>query len=148
MDLKLIENLVMPYLEEQNLKLYSIEMVREYGYNILRVAVDKDGGIDVDSLALVNEYLSLKIDGLDNDLDEYLLEVCSPGAEKELRNEKEILDAIGSYVHVKTKDMVYEGNLIAFTNNTIELKINVKGRMQKVDVDYSDVKKIRLAVKI
>ena len=31
---------------------------------------------------------------------EYMLEVCSPGAEKELKNDEQIQNAIGNYVHV------------------------------------------------
>ena len=92
MDLKKVEALLEPYLKENELSLYSIEMVKEFGYLILRVSIDKKDGIDVETLALCNEYLAIELDKIDSDMPEYMLEVCSPGAEKELRNLEEILE--------------------------------------------------------
>ncbi len=148
MELEQIEKILMPYLEEQNLSLYEIKWVREYGYQILRVSIEKAGGIDLDTLAKVNEYLSEKLDAFENELPDYMLEVCSPGAEKVLRNKQEITDSIGKYVNVKLKDMVYEGTLESFEGEILVLKINVKGRFKNVEINYEDIKKIRLAVKL
>ncbi len=147
MDLNKVEELVLPYLKENNLSLYEILFVKEYGYQILRVSVDKVGGIDVDTLSKVNEYLALKLDEIDADMPEYMLEVCSPGAEKTLRNEDEILNSVGMHVNVKTKEVTYEGTLMSFENNVLSIKINIKGRFKTVTVNYDEVKKIRLAVK-
>lgn len=148
MDLKKVEELVLPYLDEHNLKLYEVIFVKEFGYQVLRVSVDKQGGIDVDTLAQVNEYLAKRLDEIDSDMPEYMLEVCSPGAEKTLRNKEEVLESVGMYVNVKTPDMVYEGTLESFENDVLQMKINVKGRFKKVEIDYDNIKKIRLAVKI
>ena len=138
----------MPYLKENNLSLYEVLWVKEYGYQVLRVSVDKQGGIDVDTLGLVNEYLSKKLDAYEDQMPDYMLEVCSPGAEKTLRNKEEILDSVGMYVNVKTEAMVYEGYLISYEDDTLVLEINVKGRIKKVSINETEIKKIRLAVKI
>lgn len=148
LDIKVVEELVKPYLEQHELKLYEVKWVKEFGFQILRVLVDKKGGIDVDSLALVNDYLSEKLDAYEADLPDYMLEVSSPGAEKELRTKDEIKDAIDEYINVKTSDMTYEGYLISYEDDKLVLEINIKGRMKKVTILDSDIKKIRLAVKI
>lgn len=148
LDIKKVEELVLPYLEEHNLTLYEVKWVREFGFQVLRVLVDKKGGIDVDTLALVNDYLSAKLDAYEDELPDYMLEVSSPGAEKELRNEKEIEAAVGEYINVKTKDMTYEGYLTSLVDRVLTIKINVKGRIKNVSVNLDEIKKIRLAVKI
>lgn len=148
MDLKKVEDILLPYLLEKELTLYDLNFIKEYGYNILRVLIDKKGGIDLGTLALVNEYLSTKLDVLDVDMTEYLLEVSSPGAEKAIRNLDELRDAVGQYINVKIKEMVYEGILIDFSDDILELEINIKGRLKRINLEYKDVKKIRHAVHI
>lgn len=142
-----VKNIVKPFLDEQGFLLYDVELTKEFGYKILRVLVDKKGGIDVDELALVNDYLSPKLDELEVYTSEYMLEVSSPGAEKELRTSEEVNDSIGEYVNVKTKEQELEGYLIDASDETLKMEINLKGRIKEVTVNRIDIKKIRLAVK-
>jgi ribosome maturation factor RimP len=148
MDLKIIEQIFEPYLEENGLYLYDVEFVKEFGYNILRISIDKDGGIDIDDLAKANEYISVVIEKYDADLGEYMLEVSSPGAEKKLRNIDEIVDSIGLYVHIEIPNNIYEGYLESVVDDTICVKINAKGRFKRVNIKYDEISLIRLAVKI
>ncbi|MBO5711680.1 MAG: hypothetical protein J6R47_02475 [Acholeplasmatales bacterium] len=148
MDLKIIEHIFEPYLSKNNLSLYDVEIVKEFGYKILRISIDKAGGIDVEELALANEYISERIEEYDQDLGEYLLEVCSPGAEKVLRSLEEVNDSIGMYIHIEMPNAIYEGVLEDVVEDTIIIKINAKGRFKKVSIKYQEIKLIRLAVKI
>lgn len=148
MDLKIVNQILDSYLKEKNLILDNVELVKESGYLILRVSIDKENGIDIDELASVNEYLSERIDKYDSDMPEYMLEVCSPGAEKLLKSISEVKANVGKYVHVEIINMIYEGVLESVNENKITLKINAKGRFKKVVLDYEDIKIIRLAVKI
>lgn len=148
MDLKIVNTILDSYLSEHNLSLFDVELVKEFGYLILRVSIDKKGGIDVDELAQVNEYLSEKLDKYDSDMPEYMLEVCSPGAEKPLRNLSEIEENIGAYIHIEVENMIYEGILTSLENENITIRINAKGRFKNVVLKYEDIKVIRLAVKI
>lgn len=148
MDLKKVEALLQPYLDEHELMLYSVEMVKEFGYLILRVSIDSKDGIDVDTLALCNEYLAAELDKIDSDMPEYMLEVCSPGAEKELRNLEEIKENISKYIHIELPNMIYEGILEDVIDDNIVIRYNAKGRFKKLNIPYSEIKLIRLAVKI
>lgn len=144
-----VEKMIEPVLMKYNLYLYEVLWVKEYGYRMLRVSIDKkDGGIDSDTLAIVNEYLSKKLDEYDGDMPEYMLEVCSPGAERTLRNKEEIKESVGQYVNVKTINETFEGTLLSYEDDTLVVEINIKGRMKKVSIKETDIKKIRLAVKI
>ena len=148
MDLKIIEKIFEPYLTENGLYLYDVEFVKEFGYNILRISIDKDGGIDIEDLAKANEFISVVIEKYDADLGEYLLEVSSPGAEKKLRNIEEVIDSIGLYVHIEIPNNIYEGYLESVVDDTVCVKINAKGRFKRVNIKYEEINLIRLAVKI
>ena len=56
------EELVMPLLEKRSFELYDIELLKEGGTQILRVYIDKDGGITSDDTADVCRELSDLID--------------------------------------------------------------------------------------
>ncbi len=142
-----VENLLMPFLKAHDYRLYEIKFVREAGMNILRVLVNTKEGINVDQLAEINHFLSEALDEIDKDMGEYMLEVSSPGAECELRNEEEILEAVGKYVHVNALDTIYEGSLESFENGILVVRVNLKGRFKNFEIPYENVRKIRNAVK-
>ena len=148
LQLEQVKEILIPYLEENNLIFYSMEFVKEAGALILRVLIDKQGGIDVDSLAECNEFLSTKLDSIDQDMPEYFLEVSSPGAEQELRSLAEVSLHIGKFIHVEIPNMIYEGHLLAVENEEIVLRFNAKGRFKTINIPYSEIKFIRLAVKL
>ena len=142
------KEILKPFVEERNLILYDSVLVKEDGNIILRVTIDNpDGPIDIDTLALANEYLSERIDKYDDNMPEYMLEVSSPGAERELRTDEEIEKSIEKYIHVETPNMVYEGTLKEFYTDKIVVRINIKGRFKNLEINKSDIKLIRLAVK-
>ena len=148
MNLDVVKDILNPFIEEHNLKFISSELVKEDGNLILRVIIDSpNGSIDIDTLALANEYLSDRIDEYDKDLPEYFLEVSSPGAERELKTKEDIINSIDKYVHIEIENMIYEGYLIEVNDQDLVIRINMKGRFKNIKVDLSTIKLIRLAVK-
>ena len=147
MNTKIVEDILNSYLENTEFKLYEVSFVKEAGMHILRVLVNKKGGINVDELAEINHYLSDELDKIDVPYDEYMLEVSSPGAEMELRSPEEVAEYVDSYIHINTGDKVFEGTMISFENNTVVIRVNLKGRFKNFEIPYEQIKKIRLAVK-
>ena len=148
MNLDVVKDILNSFIEEHNLKFISSELVKEDGNLILRVIIDSpNGSIDIDTLALANEYLSDRIDEYDKDLPEYFLEVSSPGAERELKSKEDIINSIDKYVHIEIENMIYEGYLIEVNDQDLVIRINMKGRFKNIKVDLSTIKLIRLAVK-
>ena len=147
MDLQKVKEILVPYLEENSFKLYDISYVREAGMQILRVLVNKKDGINIDELAMVNNFLSDELDKIDTSSDEYMLEVSSPGAEMELRNKEEVSENVGKYIHINTGDTVYEGTFLSFEDDIVVIRVNLKGRFKNFQIPYDSIKKIRLAVK-
>lgn len=148
MNLDVVKDILNSFIEEHNLKFISSELVKEDGNLILRVIIDSpNGSIDIDTLALANEYLSDRIDEYDKDLPEYFLEVSSPGAERELKSKEDIINSIDKYVNIEIENMIYEGYLIEVNDQDLVIIINMKGRFKNIKVDLSTIKLIRLAVK-
>ena len=148
MNINICREILDPFLKENDLKFYSVELVKEYGSLILRVILDKKDGLDIELLAKANEYLSERIDKYDADMPEYMLEVSSRGAERTLDNDDEINDALEKYIHVEVENMVYEGILLENNEDNILISINIKGRFKRIPIKKEEIKLIRLAVKI
>lgn len=133
------------------LTIEEVEYVKENGIKILRVVADKDGGLDIDDSAKLNELLSERLDVLDPIEEEYYLEVCSPGIEKPLKTKQAIIDHIGSYVYIKTYEAIMKhkewyGTIVSFEDNV--LTINGKDRqfIKEVNIPYEKIAVIRTAI--
>ena len=75
----------------------------EHAGGILRVTVDRDGGVDIDSISLITRELSRALDHEDPVPGRYTLEVSSPGLERPLRRPAHFQRAAGQRIKVKTK---------------------------------------------
>ena len=147
MDLTFIKELLKPYLEENNLYLYDVKEGRIDGNLMISVFIDKQGGIDVDELALCNNYLSDKLDTDYPDFINYYLEVSSPGAERDIRNLEELEMAKGSYIFIQKDGQNYIGDLIEVNGEEITLKVNLRGRFKNFQFKFSELNKIHYQVK-
>jgi ribosome maturation factor RimP len=97
-----VEHLVMPLLEEAGLELYDLELAG----GVLRVLVDREGGVDIDALSAVARRLSRALDEHDPIDGRYTLEVSTPGLERPLRTAAHFQGALGTEVKVKTRPEV------------------------------------------
>jgi len=143
----LVEQLLQPYLEQENIELVDVEYVKEGRSRFLRVYVDKEGGIDIEDCSRVSEYLSAKLDEEDPIPEAYFLEVSSPGAERPLKKPKDFYWAINRNVYVKTYEPVegmkeFEGKLLHYDESI--LTIESGGKQYKIPV--SKVASARLAI--
>lgn len=148
---QIVEELVMPILENLQLELVDIEYVKEGKNWFLRVFIDKENGIDIEECGLVSEKLGEKLDELDPIPHNYFLEVSSPGAERPLKKEKDIMNAIGKNIYVKTYEPIhdrkeFEGQLLDFDGETIFLSVKIKTVKKTFEIPYAKVASARLAV--
>jgi len=68
-------------------ELVDVEMSRGRGAHLVRLFVDRPGGIGLDDLQSVSEEISAILDALDPVPGSYTLEVSSPGLDRPLRTE-------------------------------------------------------------
>lgn len=98
---KRTEELISPILEENHFELVDVEFVKEAGSWHLRAYIDKEGGITIDDLTLVNHALSDKMDAEDFIDESYILEVSSPGLLRPFKKPKDYQRNLGEDVEVK-----------------------------------------------
>jgi len=105
-DIETVVRSVEPVVAALGLSLYDVELVGSGRARVLRVLVDRPGGIDLDGIAAATEAVSPALDRppLDSVLaGPYALEVSSPGVERPLRTAAHFADAVGETVVVKTR---------------------------------------------
>ncbi len=113
-----VEALVGPVVEASGLELWQVSFRGEGGRSVLRVSVDREGGVDIDAIAEVSERLSRRLDLEDFGPRGYTLEVSSPGLERPLRTPRHFERSVGQQVKVKTVEpidgsKVHEGALVS-----------------------------------
>ncbi|MBT2642577.1 ribosome maturation factor RimP [Bacillus sp. ISL-41] len=148
---EVVEELVTPILNENELELVDIEYVKEGKNWFLRVYIDKDNGIDIEECGIVSERLSEKLDAIDPIPHNYFLEVSSPGAERPLKKEKDYQKAIGKNVFIKTYEPIdgekaFEGVLTDYNGETITVEVKIKTRKKTVVIPFDKIASARLAV--
>lgn len=114
-----VEELVRPVIEASGLELWEVSFRKESGHMVLRVTVDRDGGVDLDTISQTSERLSRRLDleGFSGDR-AYSLEVSSPGLERALREPQHFARSVGQRVKLKTVRpidgrTVHEGALVS-----------------------------------
>ena len=130
------------FLESIAYELYDVELVKENKETILRIYIDKPKGILMDDVLYVTQQMNPWIDALDPLEEGYMLEVSSPGAERELRSKEAIKNAVNRLVYVETFTQKIEGDLIGFDGDILTLVVKNK----KIKMNYIDVNLIRLAI--
>lgn len=96
-----VREVVEPILREKNLELFDLELTEEPAGWFLRVFIDAEGAVDLDTCAEVSEILSRKLDTVEGLPDPYTLEVSSPGIERPLRKRSDYEKVLGQKIYVK-----------------------------------------------
>jgi ribosome maturation factor RimP len=92
-----VRDLVLPLLADRDLDLYDVEMAGP----VLKVVVERPGGLDLDALSDATRAVSRALDEADPIAGSYTLEVTSPGLERTLRTPSHFAGAVGETVKVK-----------------------------------------------
>lgn len=104
------------FLSEHELELYKVEYVKEDGERYLRVYIEKpepapgepETYIGSDDCVLVSEYLSARLDEEDPIDENYVLEVSSPGMDRELIKDDDYRRFAGRKVDISLRE-AFEG---------------------------------------
>ncbi len=97
-----LEDLVRPVAEAMGLELVEVTFAREQGRRVLRITLDREGGLDLDTIAQASERIGRRLDLEGFQAGPYALEVSSPGIERPLRRPEDFARRVGEKVKVKT----------------------------------------------
>ena len=144
---KQIEQLITLPLTEEKIELVDIQFVSEHGKKILRIFIDKEGGISLNDC----EHMSNKIGGLLDQTDivktSYCLEVSSPGVDKPLEQPFEYKRNIGRDLTVEYNEndemKQVTGELNDLHNDIITILVGKKS----LQIPISRVKRAQVKLK-
>ena len=110
---------------------------------LLRVYIDKSGGINVDDCAAVSNHLSrvLAVEGVDYDR----LEVSSPGLDRPLKKEQDFVRYAGHRARIKLRvPIAGQRNFIGVLRETHAGKVEIEVDGKTVSLDLGNLDKARL----
>jgi ribosome maturation factor RimP len=148
-----IEQQIQKIVESEGLELVHIEYHKQGRGYLLRVDIDKDGGVTIDDCQLVSQQVSTWLDVEDPIPAEFELQVSSPGLDRKFYKPSDYQKFIGRLVRVKTSKPVrglhvIVGRLKEYDGTTV----TVTDPVMKKDPDYviplADIKETRLEVEI
>lgn len=154
MELKAIETIILPVLEKHKCELVELKWTQESSMKILQCAVMfDDGTMDLDTCSLISSEISPILDETSLKDMTYYLEVCSPGAERELKNDEDIARSVLKevkilFIHPIEKSLEWTGTLISYKDGQGSIQVQIKSRKKVLKFDKDNIAKIRLAVKI
>jgi ribosome maturation factor RimP len=131
--------------ESEGLELIQVEYQRESAGRILRLYIDKPGGINLDDCVGVSRQMGDILDVYLQEAGPYNLEVTSPGPERPLAKKQDFEKFKGKQVKIKTNQKLsgqknFTGVLLGISGDQVNLQIGE----QIVSLSYGDIAKARL----
>ena len=126
---KAVLEVLHPIVEENSCELVDIKYLRESGGRVLRIYLDKEGGVTVDDCANVSRELGVVLDAYDIIPHSYALEVSSPGLRRPLNTQSDYERFKGRKVKIKTTDPIEDRRVFSGT------LLGMRGEMILVEVD-------------
>lgn len=141
-----LEELLAPVVSASGLELDSVTRTRSNAMPLLRVVVEAPigaEGIDSDTLADVSRAISKTLDVVDPIDGEYLLEVSTPGAERELTKVGHWMRQVGRLVRIKLRAGGYvSGRVVAADETRVTIDVDGESRV----INYQDIRKARARI--
>jgi len=133
-----VREIAAPLAAQEGLELIDVELGGPGGRQILRLFIDKSGGVSLDDCSSISRAVSAALDVEDPIQGAYDLEVSSPGLDRPLRTPEHFQKFAGKRVRVRTfgplpeceNRKTFVGILQGYDNETIVL--DVDGRIFRV----------------
>jgi len=121
-------------------ELVDVELQRASGGHLVRLLVDKAGGIGVDDLKSVSEEVSAILDAEDPIAGSYTLEVSSPGLDRPLKTEADYRRFVGRLAKVSSYELVdgrrhWTGRILSSEGGIVTLALEKEGARAVVPFD-------------
>lgn len=127
-----------------NLELVLVEFQREAFGRIMRIYIDKEGGVGLDDCSAVSQRLGDILDVVfaDDEIGPYNLEVTSPGLERPLAKLPDYVRFTGRTAKVRLKEALggrknFRGKLMAVNDGVIVMQIN----QETVEIPFTAIAK-------
>ena len=120
--------LIEPVINAMGYQLWGVEYLGQGKHSILRVYLDKKGGVDIDDCAQASKQISSLLDVEDPIKSEYTLEVSSPGLDRMLFSLEQFQEYAGYHAKLRLTESFegqrnFTGQIKAVKNDEIVLII-------------------------
>ncbi len=140
-----IEEVICPVLRDHGVELVDVEWRGHGPRGVLRVFIDKPGGVGIGDCEQVSREVGDVLDVSNIITERYDLEVSSPGLDRLLRKDREYRWAIGKRVRVTPVDgEPFSGRLTEFDGERLVVDVDGESR----EVTRLDVRKARLEAEV
>ncbi len=121
--------IVNPVVSDEGMELVEVEYRRESRGWVLRLYIDKAGGVTLDDCTRISQEVGRSLDVEDLISVPYTLEVSSPGLNRPLRKEEDFSRYRNQNIKVKTLNPIenrrqFRGKLLGVLENRIEIEID------------------------
>ncbi len=141
-----VKQLVEPLCNAEQIEFVYAERLSDRGRTIVRIYLDKEGGIKIDDCVSMNRQIGNILDIHLDDINHYNLEVSSPGPNRPLTKVSDFERFKGNMISLEIAEPVngrkrFKGLLEGIENGDIILNID----QQRVTIEFDNVAKARLA---
>lgn len=145
-----IKVLIEPLVTSLGVAFEDIELNRMRGKILLRVYIDKEGGVTIDDCEQVSREIEALLDVEDPIPGSYVLEVSSPGLDRPLKKPEDFMRYKGKTIRVVTtepigKQTFFIGEIEAATDDNVVLSLP---RDKKITIPYENISRARLEVEV
>ena len=143
-----IKIIIEPVINAEGMELYDIEFNRMKGKGLLRVFIEKEGGVTIDDCERISREIEAALDVEDPIPFSYVLEMSSPGLDRPLRKLEDFNKYSGSMVRVITLEAIddqtfFIGTIEKVENDEISLLLP---KNRHVIIPFRNISKARLEV--
>ena len=137
-----------PIVEALGCQLWGLELIRQGKHSVLRLYIDKDGGVGADECAKISHQVSGILEVEDPIKSAYRLEVSSPGLDRVLFTLEQYQSYIGKEVELRLrtphdgKRRRFKGVLTQIEGEKITLEVEGKAEI----FDFNNIERGQLVV--
>ena len=144
---EVVRALIEPVVVYTGMELIDVEYGREPSGKVLRLTIDKPGGVTIDDCSDISRLVGDLLDAKDSLLGSYNLEVSSPGINRPLKKKDDFERFAGQKVLIKTRKLI-DGrrNFKGILHGTREEFIVVFSEKTILNIPFDLVAKARLDI--
>lgn len=140
-----LEKVIVPVIEDLGYQFAGLEYVPQGKRVIIRLYIDKPGGVNTDDCARVSRRVNAVLSVEGGFVGDYVLEVSSPGLDRLLFTEEQFKEHIGKWVTVHLQVPIegrknFKGRLQTVQNGQIGIRVDE----QDFTLSFIDIDRARL----
>jgi len=140
-----LESLITDKLADSGIEIVDIEYKKENHDLIIRVYIDTDQGVDLDTCTQASRIIKSIIDEHEDELDYDHLEVSSPGIDRKLKKERDFIKYNGERVKLKTiQPIENQKNFVGFLDGFDAENIYIRVEEQRLKIPRDIISTLRL----